>query len=914
MTTPSAHLSDDELVAHLEGRSSAEQRARVDAHIDGCAACFEMVAALAPAAAGASGVAWTDEGGDISGRGEVDGHRVLARGAVVLGRYEVLEIAGVGGMGVVHVAYDRVLERRVALKRVRRGRGAGAHDPGRAAARLLQEARLLARLTHPNVVVIYDATAGAEEVFLAMELIEGRTLRAWLEGKPSVDAIIDAYLEAARGLAAAHAVGVVHRDVKPDNVLVGADGRVRVTDFGLAIGLADATSREIAGTPRYMAPEQRRGEEPDARSDQYSLAVALHEALGAAIPVWLRGAVERATRDAPSERFPSMAALCAAIQRGRSRHRWRRRALHGAAGALSLGLVAVVTYRVMTAPAACVAAERRLAEVVWGEYGPRDLASTAARDPDHTSLWRQVPSNLDAAARAWTERYEAACVAHAEEDLRCLDRALEQFGVVVEAAIEADVAALHELASGRLHDVLRSACGSAASRREYAAMPASRERRAEIYAIRHLLGEIQRLAAEGRLEEASVLADRALSRAEAAAYPPLIADALLRRGVISHQQGRLEAAGPPLERALSLAEASGDDRIIPEIWLALVGLDESRGRLAEADRGLARAAAFVARLRTPTPGTARLLSKRALVLRARARHREAIEVESRALALYPQLPDAEALVAGSLTMIATSHAALGEWPEALAMHRRALEIRERVLGPLHTRVAGSLNNIGAALAALGALDEAEESIRRAFSVREALVGPDGLDLSYVHHHLGLLARRRGELAEARAHLARALVIRERYLDASHPLIAELHHHLGDLLVSVGALDEGQDALDRAYRSYERAVGPDHPQTALVQAALGRAALRRGDPAAALPLLEDAYERIREAEVAPEDRAELAFSLARCVALVAPEEVDRALSLAGRALDEYGAASAEVTGAVAEVHAWFAAMQVARPGL
>jgi tetratricopeptide (TPR) repeat protein len=910
MTTPSAHLSDDELVTHLEGRSSAEQRARVDAHIDGCAACFELAAALAPAVAGASVGALTDEGGDLSG--DVDGHRVLAHGAVVLDRYEILEIAGVGGMGVVHVAYDRVLQRRVALKQVRRGRGAGAHDPGRAAARLLQEARLLARLSHPNVVVIYDATAEEEEVFLAMELIEGRTLRAWIEDKPSVDAIIDAYLEAARGLAAAHAVGVVHRDVKPDNVLVGADGRVRVTDFGLAIGLAAATSREIAGTPRYMAPEQRRGEEPDARSDQYSLAVALHEALGAAIPAWLRGAVERATRDAPNERFPSMAALCAAIQRGRSRHRWRRRALHGAAGALSLGLVAVVTYRAMTAPAACVSAERRLAEV-WGEYGPRDLASTAAHDPDHTSLWRQVPSNLDAAARAWTEHYEAACVAHAEEDLRCLDRALEQFGVVVEATIEADVAALHELASGRLHDVLRSACRSAASRREYAAMPASSERRAEIHAIRHLLGEIRRLAAEGRLEEASVLADRALSRAEAAAYPPLLADALLRRGVLSHQQGRLEAASPPLERALSLAEASGDDRIIPEIWLALVALDESRGRLAEADRGLARAAAFVARLRTPAPGTARLLSKQASMLRARARHREAIEVESRALALYPQLRDSEALVAGSLTMIALSHAALGQWPEALALHRRALVIRERVLGPQHTRVAGSLNNIGAALAALGAIDQAEEHMRRAFSVREALVGADGLDLSYVHHHLGLLERRRGELFEARVHLERALVIRQRYLDASHPLIAELHHHLGDLLVSAGALDEGQDALDRAYRSYERAVGPDHPQTALVQAALGRAALRRGDPAAALPLLEDAYERIREAEVAPEDRAELAFSLARCVALVAPEEVDRAISLAGRALDEYGAASAEVTGAIADVHAWFAAMQVARPG-
>src|SRR4051812_10268762 len=224
----------------------------------------------------------------------------LPRGSAV-GRYVVLERIGSGGMGVVYAAYDPELDRKVALKLLRPDRAGAA---GEAALRLQRGAQAIARLSDPHVVAVYDAGTFGDQVFVAMELMEGRTLRQWLgEGKRGWREIVDVFVAAGRGLAAAHAAGLVHRDFKPDNVLLGTDGRVKVADFGLArpVGDADPGGGEAAlmespgsrgllatpltewgvamGTPAYMAPEQLRGERADARSDQFSFCVALWEAL-----------------------------------------------------------------------------------------------------------------------------------------------------------------------------------------------------------------------------------------------------------------------------------------------------------------------------------------------------------------------------------------------------------------------------------------------------------------------------------------------------------------------------------------------------------------------------------------------------------------------------------------------------------
>ncbi len=232
-----------------------------------------------------------------------------------LGRYVSLERIGAGAMGVVYEATDSELGRRVALKLLKR--------PDRELTeRLVREARAMARVTHPNVVAVYEVGVTDASTYIAMELVEGASLRAWQGGGRAMVEILEAYRAAGHGLAAAHAAGIVHRDFKPDNVLVGTDGRVRVTDFGLAAsrpaegggrasgrllasGIGDGsiagdggagaggagegrrgsfdveltTAGTVLGTPAYMAPEQFTGGNVDPRTDQFSFCVALYEAL-----------------------------------------------------------------------------------------------------------------------------------------------------------------------------------------------------------------------------------------------------------------------------------------------------------------------------------------------------------------------------------------------------------------------------------------------------------------------------------------------------------------------------------------------------------------------------------------------------------------------------------------------------------
>ncbi len=302
------------------------------------------------------------------------GHAGLARGAVV-GRYVIENELGRGGMGVVYAARDPVLDRRIAIKLLR-STSAGAR------ARLLREGQALARLRHTNVVTVYDLGEHGDDVFIAMELVEGTTLRGWWRArKRTADEVIDTLTAAGRGLAAAHAAGLVHRDFKPENVLVGRDGSVRVTDFGLARLAAGEVEEDLAsadtplpmppslaesptltrtgalmGTPAYMAPEQHHGAPTDSRTDQFSFCVVMWEALfgerpfadsepggepslevlalevtggrirpppaTAVAPQRLRGTLERGLQVKPAARFPTMEALLEARAPPPRRRRW----------------------------------------------------------------------------------------------------------------------------------------------------------------------------------------------------------------------------------------------------------------------------------------------------------------------------------------------------------------------------------------------------------------------------------------------------------------------------------------------------------------------------------------------------------------------------------------------------------------
>ncbi len=283
-----------------------------------------------------------------------------------IGRFTVLHEIAAGGMGVVYAARDDQLDRNVAIKLLHARDGGDREAHGR----MMREARAMARLSHPNVVQVHDVGRVDDDVFVAMEYVQGSDLRKWLKAAPrSWREVLDIFRQAGQGLSAAHDAGIVHRDFKPDNVVVTTDRRVKVLDFGLArwhetaaeaqAELEDApapapaleerraTEHEedrdltktgyVMGTPAYMSPEQHRGFPADARSDQFSFCVALYEALHgrrpfpgrtfhkvaksilesdplppppeSRVPKWLHRVVMRGLSRDPADRFPSMQAL-----------------------------------------------------------------------------------------------------------------------------------------------------------------------------------------------------------------------------------------------------------------------------------------------------------------------------------------------------------------------------------------------------------------------------------------------------------------------------------------------------------------------------------------------------------------------------------------------------------------------------
>jgi tetratricopeptide (TPR) repeat protein/predicted Ser/Thr protein kinase len=369
---------EDDIAAFLRGGLTAERAQMLEGHVAECAACRRLLSAIAHAGTIDTGPEYSGPVNSVSPTlpaAPIAGDAELQLGAR-FGRYVVVGLLGAGGMGMVYAAHDPELNRRVALK-VLRSDGDDGDRPVRDA--LLREAQAMAQLAHPNVVAVFDVGSVEDRVFIAMELVEGVTLRKWLAAAERAPGeILAAFVAAGHGLAAAHAAGLIHRDFKPDNVLIGNDGRVRVTDFGLARPVlrapeavrgateANAGARGgaahtgLAGTLAYMAPEQYLRRAVDARADQFSFAVALFEALYRERPFGLlefatgdrarrpvvparaggltlaqRQALVRALSWSPDERFGSMGELLAALSPRSRRGRWI------AAGAIAAVLVAI---------------------------------------------------------------------------------------------------------------------------------------------------------------------------------------------------------------------------------------------------------------------------------------------------------------------------------------------------------------------------------------------------------------------------------------------------------------------------------------------------------------------------------------------------------------------------------------------
>ena len=491
--------------------------------------------------------------------------------AATVGRFRVLGRLGAGGMGVVYEAYDPDLSRGVALKLV----NVAAKDRETA----LAEAKALARLSHPNVVPIYDVGLERDRVYLVMELVRGKTLRDWAARRTPRE-ILEMYQQAGRALAAAHACGLVHRDFKPENALVGGDGRVRVVDFGLACEADDpdrATSerRAAAGTPRFMAPEIKAGAAVTPAADQYSFCVALVEALaGAAEPAPRRIAVvlKRGCAADPSQRFAAMAELLRALARDPARMRRRVAAV----GGLAASVGAITFFLGRYAPSdvgGCDEGAARL-DAVWSRVARTSALDRVASFGEYgRSLRITLERGLGDHAARWVPEFRAACLDHqrraessvlSDRRTACLDEgrhALAEVRKLVTTAEAADLVQLPRAVQSMPDPAACSDLTALASDVE----PPPPGLASAISQVRQRIIKASIQLGAGRDDEALASAAGAVAVARLLGYGPVLADALL---VAGHAQQNLvpKASVPILTEAMTVANQAHRREVAIEAW------------------------------------------------------------------------------------------------------------------------------------------------------------------------------------------------------------------------------------------------------------------------------------------------------------------------------------------------------------
>jgi len=520
-----------------------------------------------------------DPRGRAIARANIEAALFQTTARVEVGRYHLLQRVGAGGMGVVWGAWDPELERRVAIKLVKVASSATRTQ-------ILREGQVLAKLSHPHVVPVYDVGTVDDEIYLVMEWVAGVTLRAWAAAARTPRAIVGAYRAAGEGLVAAHAAGIVHRDFKPENVIVGDDGRVRVLDFGLARAAATGEGR-IAGTARYMAPEQAAGAAATPAADQFSFCVSLKETLADDLPSWLAAIVARGTATDPAARFPDMAAVLAALARDPARL-WRRRAAIAGALVLASGAFAVGTLRAHGVEP-CAADADELAGV-WSPAIAVRLADHARTLGPYGGL--EAPTLADHLGRyseRWLAARKSACIAHQREELpapvytrtlACLERARGALDATVGAASRASLEHFAEavLAVEALPDAEH--CALAAVSDDVAA--ASPAQVPVVAALGADAAKAQYLALASD-PAALPLARSVVASAQALGYRPLEARAQLALGA-ALQITDENVARPAYAAAAEAALSAGDDVTFVEAFareLFVAGRNNAAAPLVE---------------------------------------------------------------------------------------------------------------------------------------------------------------------------------------------------------------------------------------------------------------------------------------------------------------------------------------------
>ncbi|HLL52852.1 MAG TPA: serine/threonine-protein kinase [Myxococcaceae bacterium] len=881
-------------------------------------------------------LASADEEDDLSDEGPTEAAasaKPLGRGDI-LGRFLVLQRIGKGGMGVVYAAYDPELDRKVALKLLRPSDDSDDEQENRA--RLLREAQAMARVSHPNVMAVFDVGTWEDRVFLAMELVDGVTLGKWHGQKRPWREVIQTYVAAGQGLAAAHKAGLVHRDFKPDNVLVGKDGRVRVTDFGLArqVHQADHDKRPtgedseaavrrkgkddaitqagmVIGTPRYMAPEQHLGLPPDARSDQFSFCAALYyalfrqrpfdidklrsvaaETLGGkeASPHATRplspGKVHRVIQEPPREpKVPPW--VRRALMRGLELSPEARFPSMDALLAELSRMPNPARWPIAAAAAAGVA-------LIAGAVGYGELARyriTHAAEARLTGVWDPpMRARAEKAFLATDKPYAQAA----------WDGARPILDAYASAWLQADVEAARATRSGEQTAqvlALREACLD--------------RRLKELKAITGLFATADAKTVERAMDVVNTLPDlKRCSDTDALQAPlsppsdPTSRAALEKLTSQVAEIKALSAAGKPIP-ALELAKTAAEQskalgyRPMHAEVLYLLGLLQTKDP-TEGERTLTEAVWTAdaghhdeVRAQAATRLIYVIGNLQGRVDDIRPWERAAYAVLDR---LGPGYEEREADLLGALGSVYLHARKNAQAQEPL---ERAKRIYERVLGEGHPKRGAVMNSLGVLYTYQGRYEPARQILEESLAVIERTRGPSHPSAAYPLNSLSEALIEQGDYAAALEHQQKALVIREAALGPDHPMVGDLHDWIATTLGKQGRHSDALDHYRRALEIKVRALGDKHPDLIYSLDGIGQAYVGMGRPQEAIPYLE------RGLALGSEDPviiADTRYDLARAL-WEAHRDRPRALSLMQQAKQGYETAGAKQK--LEQTRAWMA---------
>ena len=882
-----------------------------------------------------------------------------------LGRYVILSELGRGGMSVVYIAYDPELDRRVALKVVRGKRLSKAHR-----ARLHREAQALARLSHPAVVTVFDVGDLDDDTFVAMELIDGMSLREWIKTPRTWREVVRVVVAAGRGLAAAHAAGILHRDVKPDNIVIAGSGAVKLVDFGLARDLGDRTGESgehdalddlelaagsidtghdasssisgsarplesitrvgnVVGTPAYMPPEARsRHPEADQRSDQFSLCATLYEALyrqkpfsvsragggkqqptvaddpstdtrtlAAApprtsdVPAWLQRVVARGLAVEPSQRYPSVEALLAELDRDPQRTRRRI----AAAGGVLLAVAAVATLvtsqmmaRSETAAApTCDTGDARVA-AVWNPARRAAMQAAAAGKhlPWAAGAIDAFGARVERYGDAWKAMFQDACqatrvrlVQSAEAlDLRmaCLDRRLEGLSELVTLMADPAPGVLRRAsdAVGSLPPV--ADCADVKALRAVVRRPSDPAISARLDAIDRSLAKLSALYAIGDIAKAIALADRVIADAKAIGYAPPLAQALYWRGRALADRGGGTETEAMFDKTFAAALGAGEDQLAADAAARLAQEALWTARLPEFERWQRVTHALAER--SGAAGVLRFSDQ----LGCMAYHWTG-KVKTRLRCLQDLAGRTGSPNEWLVTTLGIAATEAGQPAEAIRWLERGVELSRTENGADHPRTLEMRAYLCHGLNVLGDYKRGAAECRDALA-RLAKSAPDDHGLvARLQLYFGEAELELGHAAAARKLLEAALATGddEVKLDARTEL-SELAGTRGDTAASVV---EHRAALAETIKAYAQ-FNPRHPNIVAARHELGMALLANGEAAEAAAELARADAEAELDEISPLELAKIRFARSQALSRAKPAARAEARELAESALAIY----------------------------